>query len=275
MLESAVLMAFNVSNFRAGINQYKFDGLAQSNKFHMIMDVPRIVAPYAPAVVNREVQFFCDTISLPGKNLTTMDYKKQGYGEITKMPMGRAAENITTTFFCDSKYLMMKLFQGWLDYIVEGTDAAPSQILTNGRKYREVAYREDYVTTVIVRTYNDSGDAGDDIFNSGIRNPLMPGIGMEYKFYNCHPVQLGAVSMGWEQNDTILKLPVEFTFTHYETKLLGSINPRSLDPSNVGLIDRILQIKDLAGTILNTKRPRNIQDAIDLATNTTGIFKQL
>ena len=267
-------MAFNLSNFKAGISQYKFDGLAQANKFHVMLDVPRGISAFLPAIVSREMQFFCDTVNLPGKNLNAFDYKKQGYGDTTRMPVSRAPENLTTTFFCDSKYQVMKFFQAWLDFIVEGTDAAPSDILTRGRQHREIAYKEDYAVQMIVRTFNDSGQSGGDIFGTGIPNPLSPGSGMEYKFYNCHPIQLGAASMGWEQNDTILKLPVEFTYSHYETKLLGSLNPRSLNPTSTSLIDNILQIKSLAGTVINTKRPRNIQDAIDLATNARTVLKQ-
>lgn len=268
-------MAFNVEEFRSRMNDYKFTGLASANKFFLVLDAPPKVFPYTTSINSREMQFFCDTINLPGKNLNTFDYKKQGYGDITRMPVSRASESISCTFFCDSKYQIMKFFQGWLDYIVEGTDASPSDIMTDGRKYREIAYKEDYTTTMVAKTLSDAGDAGGDILGTGIPNPLEPGQGMEYKFYNCHPIQLGAVSMGWEQNDTLLKLPVEFTYTHYETKLLGAVNPRSLSASSTSIIDTILNIRSAAGTLINTRRPRNIQDAIDIATNGQSLLGRI
>jgi len=43
-------MAFNLSNFKAGISQYKFDGLAQANKFHVMLDVPRGISAFLPAI---------------------------------------------------------------------------------------------------------------------------------------------------------------------------------------------------------------------------------
>lgn len=270
-------MAFSVSEFRSAVNNSKFDGLAKSNKFYVELDAPfGVIRPYLPIIDSREMQFFCDTINLPGKNLNTLDYKKQGYGDTIRVPTSRAPETITTTFFCDSNYQVMKFFQAWLDFIVEGTDAAPSAILDGGRQHREIAYKEDYTVRMKAYTLNDSGDEEGTIGGIfGFTNPLQPGGGMEYTFHNVHPVQLGVVSMGWEQNDTILKIPVEFAYSHYETILNGSTNPRSLSQSSVNFFDRLLNIGNIAGTILNTRRPRNIQDVIDVVSSTSTILRQL
>lgn len=268
-------MAFSLNDFKSNISQYKFDGLAPANKFHILLNAPSKVTPYVSAIASREIQFFCDTINLPGKNLNTYDHRPQGYGQVHKMPLSRAPENVTCTFYCDSKYQIMKYFQGWLDYIIEGTNATPSQTLTGGRQYREIAYQEDYITTLIARSFNYAGDSGGDIFGTGVPNPLSPGSGIEYKFYNCYPVQLGAVSVGWEQNDSILRVPIEFSYSHYESKILGGVNPRTLNPSGVGFIDSILQIGAIAGTLINTRRPRNVQDAINVVTNTSTVLRQL
>jgi hypothetical protein len=277
-------MPFNLSEFRSGINSHKFGGLNKTNRFYTILDAPSgITRKYLPALTSREIQLFCDSIAIPQKSLARMPVKMQGYGQITEMPMGREASTLTASFMIDSKYQILKFFHAWNDYIVENTNEPPSSDLENGRHYREIAYKEDYTVDITVRALNDLGsDRGSPFsqdrfiprFGDILGGLLEGGSGMEITFYDAYPINIGEVAMSWADTDTIMRAGVEFSFSHYTSKLMGSPNPRSLSKTGLGLLDSILEIKSVASTIINTPRPRNIQDVIDTVTTSQTIFSQ-
>lgn len=251
-------MAFNVEAFKSTMQGY--GGLAQANKFLVQCDAPPKIRSFAgaTAVSAQDLSFFCDTTSLPGKNINTFDYKRQAYGDVTKLPMSRASENVQCTFFVDSNYKILKFFQTWLDYVIEGTDESPNTILDGGRQHREIGFKEDYETRMVIRGFSDLGSTGQ---------------GIEYTLHGAYPIQVGAVSMGWEQNDTLIKLPVEFTYTYYTTRKLDGINPGLHKPSGIGFFTRLAQLGSIAGVISTIKKPTGIQDAINQVTGVSTILK--
>lgn len=260
-------MTFNLNDFRSTMMGEKFGGLAEPSKFVMEFDTPfGILSRFVGEnVTNRDVVMFCEAAILPGKNLTTVDIKRQGYGDITKAPVSRTTSSIQCSFFCDSKYQIVKYFQQWMDYIIEGSDIPASELMTIIgdttllRAHREIAYKEDYTTTLVIRGLNASGSES----------------GIEYTLYNAHPVQIGDVQVGWELNDQITKIPIEFTYSHYTTKLIGAANPEGFTRSGVSLFNRLAQLSSIAGVISTIRRPRSVQDAINLAVDFSTILKTI
>lgn len=243
-------MAFNVSDFRSNISKPKFGGLAVASKFAVRVTVPQsrvfgevIAGDYFPTM--SELIFFCDTSNLPGKTINTFDYKPYAYGETIKMPLSRTNDSMTTTFYCDSNYKVLEFFQSWLSFIVQDNGKEIGL-----RAFREIGYKQDYATTVEFIGYDEAG-------NSKIT----------YKFMDAYPTQVGAMTFGWEMNDSILKIPIEFTYSHYilEKESLGG-GPGSPIKSNVSLFSRIAQIASVAGVINSVKRPRSLQDLINTGT---------
>ena len=85
--------------------------------------------------------------------------------------------------------------------------------------------------------------------------------------YEAYPTQIGAVQMGWEQNDTTIQIPIEFT---YDDMVITreSVNASDFTSARtpVGLFTRIAQAASIVGVINTVKRPRNIQDLINQGT---------
>lgn len=252
-------MPFNISEFKANFSNSKFGGLAQANKFAVVLSAPSgISASYFPNISNQELSFFCDTTSLPGRNLNTFDYKPQGYGDTIKMPVSRAAGSLATTFFVDSNYQVVKFFTAWMDYIIENTANAANQSLTNFRQHRELGFKEKYITNIELYTYRDDGEQA-----------------IKYTLHKCFPNQIGDVALGWEQNDTLVKLPVEFSYEFWTSELISVDNPTSFSPSGISMWTSIASLASVVGVISTIKKPTNIQDLINIGTTVNTILKVL
>ena len=240
-------MAFNVADFRAQISSSKFGGLALANKFIVRITPPsKIFAGDGDSFPTMEqLTFFCSTSNLPGKTINTFDHKPYAFGQVNKMPISRTNDSLTTSFFCDSNYLIMGFFQRWLNYIVQDGGE-----VFDGRGYREIGYKEHYACTIEIIGYDyDSSEK------------------VVYKLYEAYPTQIGAVQMGWEQNDTLIQIPIEFTYDDMSidrSSVNGSDFTKTRTP--VGLFTRIAQAASIAGVINTINRPRNIQDLINQGT---------
>ena len=244
-------MAFNVADFRAQISNSKFGGIALANKF-----IVRITQPHQRKSsvffgdgnsfpTTEQLTFFCSTTNLPGKTINTVDNKPYAYGQVNKMPLSRSNDSLTTTFFGDSNYLIMGFFQRWLNFIVQDGGE-----VFDSRGYREIGYKEDYACTIEIIGYDhDSRET------------------VTYTLFEAYPTQIGAVSMGWEQNDTLIQIPIEFT---YDDMSIDRSSANSSDVNKprtpVGLFTRIAQAASIAGVINTINRPRNIQDLINQGT---------
>lgn len=246
-------MAFNVADFRAKISE--FGGLAKSNKFAVQITPPNWMGDVSDSLTIRpgdsaQLRFLCDTANLPGKNLTTIDYMPQGFGAVSKIPVGVVHDPLTTTFFMDGNHMVMKFFQLWMQEIVNTGSSFDGPLAAyKDRTDHEMSYKDNYTTTIILSFISDDGNSV-----------------LEYQFKDAYPVQIGAVQLGWEQNDTLAKLPVEFSYTTY-TVFHNKLPTTVLSGPAVNLFQRLAQLGTIAGVINNIRTPTSIQDIINQFTN--------
>ena len=251
-------MSFNVAVFKSQIDSA--GGLSTSNKFIVTIMPPQWLISGASeeikarmeidANVTSTMSFFCDSTNLPGKSLTTMDYLPQGFGATHKMQYGITQAPITLTFLMDANQKIMKFFQLWLQEIVN-TGSSFDGILASykDRLDHEFSYKSNYATTLTIDVFAADGESR-----------------MTYEFLDAYPVQIGDVALGWEQNDTISKLPIEFTYSTYTT--LRRETPTKVSGGRgVNLFQALSQLGTIAGVINNIRKPTSVQDAINLATN--------
>jgi hypothetical protein len=123
------------------------------------------------------------------------------------------------------------------------------------RTDHEISYKSNYATIVFISFFSDDGSSV-----------------LEYTFKDAYPVQLGSVQLGWEQNDTIAKLPVEFTYSTY-TVFHHKLPTQVSSGRGLNLFQQIAQLGTLAGVINNIRKPTNVQDAINQFTNISLLSK--
>ncbi|CAB5221142.1 tail tube protein [uncultured Caudovirales phage] len=197
-------MAFNITDITSAINAR--GGLAKPSHFFVTITPPRklVTASYA-----REAMFFCDTATLPGMSYSSQNIRSPGYGTTEKRPFSADFNDVTCTFLIDSDGKVMDFFQKWMVLINNWGKDATGVMAGTDLGYGEFAWPEEYEGTIDIHYFDP---VGREI--------------MVYKLIHAFPVQLGDVSVGWEQNDSLTKLPVVFAYQTWDTK---SIPASSMD----------------------------------------------
>ena len=273
------MAGFNVNEFSAKMGSY--GGLAKTNKF-LIRITPPLWYSTAklkeytateveilgeanstgdkPLAEPNMLSFMCDTTVLPGKQLAVMDYRPEGFGRISQLPTDIIHDPLTSTFFCDAEHRVQRFFQMWLQEITNTGSIVDGPLATHSdRTSFEMSYKSNYRATVEIYFFNDNG-----------------GEVMKYTFLDAFPKQIGAITIGWEQNDTIAKLPIEWAYSTY------TVFRESLDTEVFGgrgrgignIFQQISYLNGVAGIINNLERPRNIQDLINQTVN-LNVLKNL
>lgn len=252
-------MSFNVSQFKSKLSEV--GGLAKTNKFMVLITPPQWtgdvndslqVTPGAQA----NLRFLCDTTNLPGKNLNTIDYMPQGFGAVHKIPVGIVHDPLTLTFLMDSNHHVMKFFQLWMQEIINTGSSFDGELASyKDRTDHEISYKSNYSTGLIITFFSDDGTSQ-----------------LEYHLKDAYPVQIGSVQLGWEQNDSIAKLPVEFTYSTY-TVFKNTLPTQVSGGRGPNLFQLIAQLGTVAGVINNIRKPRSVQDAINQFNNVSLLSK--
>lgn len=229
-------MAFNLNEFRANLNAV--GGLASPSKFAVYITSPAFLSGVASSYDKydendlvsglnenmniadaRILSMLCDSAQLPGKSLQIQEYRPQGYGKISKIPVDISHDTLQLSFLLDNDHRVMNFLQYWFQEIINtGSEfEGPSMTFKNRAAY-ELNYKKNYATTMIIQFYAN----GDE--NSFI----------EYEFHDVYPMQIAPVQLGWDQNDQIAKVSVEFSYSGYTTfrgslGLLGSYATRGVD----------------------------------------------
>jgi hypothetical protein len=202
-------------------------GLAPTNRFALFMNPPSqtlLNLDLQNAVTNllsgnfglsqfvndpRDVALLCESCSLPGRQIQTLDKQHMNYRQSIKNPQGYFNEDVSFVFHLTNDYHMKKLFDRWLDLIV------------NPETY-QVGYKKQYVTDVTIQQLNQQN---------------IPVYGIKLK--NAFPVTVNTIELNNSSSGT-QKLNVTLTYEDYETE--GSIASSIGGVKNVigGVLNRLI-----------------------------------
>lgn len=224
----------------------------------------------------RMMTMLCDTANLPGKSLELIDYRPQGFGKVSKMPTGGVAfDALNLTFMMDSKHRVKYFYEMWLQEIVNtGSDTKGEHSAYKNRTSYEMNYKDNYASQINLTFFAD--DTSERVNEFG--ETASPGYAyknaLTYQFYECFPIQIGSVAVGWEQNDQIARLPVEFTYSSYDV-FQSKLSYEVADSRGISFFQEIGRLGSVAGVINSLERPRSIQDAINQFTRIDNLFGNL
>ena len=156
-----------------------------------------------PAPVNRYevtipgysgLTLLCEQAELPGKTILTVEDKL--YGPVRKIGYGQMFIDTTMTFICTAKGWAEKaFFDSWQNQIVD-----PEMF--------DASYYTDYTKNIELRTFTETNS---------------PSYGI--KFIEAFPLNVGAVNLGWSQNNEYARLSVTFAYRRWNQ--LPMIDPRT------------------------------------------------
>ena len=154
--------------------------------------------------LSRKTGLLCAEASLPTSSMATAEVRDNFMGIPQEFAHTRLYTDIDFTFYVDSNYVNLRIFEAWMDYIAGGSQSEISELDEN--YYRRMNYPDNYkVQTMFISKFERD-------FNSQI----------DYQFINAFPKLVTAIPVSYGAAD-LLKVTVSFTYDRYIVNPKGSI----------------------------------------------------
>jgi hypothetical protein len=238
-------MSFNVQNFLSRVNEA--GGLVQNNKFRLLVTPPPIFRSSnnydeeTKANLSdgaRTLEYFCSSASIPGVNLNTHEIRRYGYGPMEKRPYSASFADATFNVYFDSKRKNYDFFQTWISSIMD-YDVNNS---TNSKFLLE--YKSEYQSTIDLFVHDNTG--------------VIVG---HYVMDEAFPISIGDIPLNWGDTNSILKIPVTFTFFTWRNEFIKS---------SARFEETVSRIPNLAGEIVKQTQDSSKIPETDPMGNVTG-----
>ena len=180
--------------------------LAQTNHFlvtfsSLTPSVENYLADYTgikniKSFLSRNVGILCNEAVIPTSTLATAEVKDNFMGIPQQFAHTRFYTDFSYTFYCDEDYTLLRIFEGWMEYITSG---ANDDVEQNHRAYyRRMRYPDSYkCNTMYINK-----------FEKNYKRTL------RYKFVNAFPKAIDPVPVSYGSAD-ILKITVNFNYDRY------------------------------------------------------------
>ena len=146
--------------------------------------------------LSRNLGILCSDASLPTSTLATAEVKDNFMGVPQQFAHTRFYTDISYSFYIDEDYTLLKIFEGWKEYISSGANADVDQ--DHRAYYRRMKYPDSYkCNTMYINK-----------FEKNYKRTL------RYRFVNVFPKSINAIPVQYGTAD-ILKVSVNFNYDRY------------------------------------------------------------
>ena len=160
--------------------------------------------------LSRKTGLLCSEASLPTSSLATGEVRDNFMGIPQEFAHTRLYTDIDFTFYVDTNYVNLRVFESWIDYISGGSEGDQVSEL-NENYYRRMRYPDTYkVQTMFISKFEKD-------FNSQI----------DYQFINAFPKLVTAIPVSYGAAD-LLKVTVQFSYDRYIVNPKGSIKKANI-----------------------------------------------
>jgi hypothetical protein len=248
---------FDINTFRSQI--IGDTGLLKTNLFLVSIQFSQEFAQTQTQLMKvtpRTLMMFTEQCALPGISIGSEDQSRRyGTGVAEKMPFGVFFTDITLSFLADGNGEIMKMFHNWIKYIVNYDSRRNGPTGFNEAEPYEVAYKDNYSATIEITVFNESADKI-----------------ITYTLNEVYPLFLGEVGMSWADNDSIMKIPVTFTYRDWQTDSMSTANLSKGVSNNLTLLQKILKVGTAVQAISSLKKPQSVGDTINIVNNANILF---
>lgn len=190
-------MAFNITELMSTIDFY--DGIHKPSHFYVEIHPPQWLGDRQ---VVRDLKFLCEATNLPGIQLQTVSVRPLGYGTPESRPVDTTYSRVRCDFFVDNGSQMLEFFHLWIRNINNSDIDSRSTTNATRLKYYEFAYPKEYEGVVDIYMFTGQGED-------------MRKVTLNQAF----PVEVGDLSLAWEINDSISRIPVTFAYNTWSSEL--------------------------------------------------------
>ena len=146
--------------------------------------------------LSRRTGILCSDANLPTTAYATAEVKDNFMGVPQQFAHTRIYTDIDFQFYIDEDYTLLKIFEGWMEYISSGAD--DSTIQEDRAFYRRMRYPDSYkCNTMYINKFEKN-------FKRTMR----------YRFVNVFPKSMSAIPVTYGPAD-ILKVSVSFNYDRY------------------------------------------------------------
>jgi len=155
--------------------------------------------------VNTRFMCRCESTELPGRSIATSD--ESTFGPTIKYAYDHTYADHTLTIIASEDMYERKIFEVWMDNVVNGPDLTGSYKSNSGL----IRYYDDYAEgQVRIIQSNESGTAL-----------------AKYTLFNAYPIALSPMNLSWEEQNTYQRFTVTMTYRYHTV----NFNTIALDAS--------------------------------------------
>jgi hypothetical protein len=176
-------MAFNINEFLAYLDD---GGVAKTSHFQV-----QIFAPEGDINQMRDMMYRADSVTMPGRSIGSTEHSF--YGPTRKYGNDSLFKEVEITFILSEDLNEKLFFEEWQDLVV-----GPYRTGDTSDSAYDIGFYEDYVGSIIIRHFNDSGD-----------------MTFSKKLIEAYPIAVGDLERDWENGAQIMRLSVTFTYRFF------------------------------------------------------------
>jgi hypothetical protein len=258
---------FNISTFLSTVS--KLSGFVNPSHFLVYITPPKWLRSTINAKnstfskslgdFGKVLPFLCSGTQLPGMSITTDSVPHFGYGVTQSRPVRARFDDITMNFYMDNTSVALDFFTKWFQKIVNFDPDAIGPKSTDGAFYGEVAYQDEYATTVDIY-----------VFDSASARVL------HVKLHEAFPINIGNVNLRWGAGSDVALLDVSFTYKSWTSNYL---TPSTIDKNslrNLSLGNALIRFGTAATTISSLiRRPTGVADIINTVRTSSSVVRYM
>ena len=183
--------------------------VSQTSYYLLSLSIPLNVkdAIALGSIDQERVELLCSNANLPGSSLATHEVTNDYHGVTERMAYRRIYdETFNTTFYVDSRYNVIRAFEGWINYI-SGVDSRKFANPYTNARYQYPGGVNGYKKDIHITKFEKNHQLKE-------KGRSYPGKILEYTFQQAFPLSITAMPVSYDQPD-ILKCSVNFSFMRY------------------------------------------------------------
>ena len=183
--------------------------------------------------ISREMGIMCFDASLPASALATAEVKDNFMGVPQEFAHSRLYTDIDFSFYIDKDYTLLRIFEGWMDYITSGAETEVEDL--QKPFYRRMRYPDDYkVSSMYISKFEKNLDRA-----------------LTYQFINAFPKSITPVPVTYGSAD-LLKVSVSFNYDRY------IVNRKRRQPSILSSIFNLFSSAESSTEKYNSNKPKTV-----------------
>lgn len=186
------MAGFDIEAFKSELSSKT--GPMRVNKFLLTFSSPRIMIDHMN--INRNIEYWCQSVNVPGYLIGTHDVRRWTYGPVEKRPWTPNFTQLQCLFVNDNDDNINTFFNTWMSRIIpHNTSRGINTIQQGNTSYAyELEYKQNYATDLNIFIYNELGEVRSNIICT-----------------EAHPTQIVDVPLHWGETG-IYKFQVNFDF---------------------------------------------------------------